>query len=1547
MQSFVHLQLSDRYPLSQITFLLFACIIVISIFWTSPAALADCSCQKGSNGISSFGMEYLATQCPVEPPSDNHYYHYLIYAVRCPGSTIHNYASYGDTNAPPGGLGSHLADRGYRVLRNDSGTHLLAVNHYFNGTIAGVNLSNLAPGIYYADLDQTCCNLPGNSYSCPASLPDDLDGDGYSVCFDCNDNNADLTTECPVTAPDDLYNGKQACTPTSRFGNPVTFYNGNKFEVRTDISFPSPFQSNFSFQAFYNSRREELLPLGYGWSHSFSATLDPHYPDGQIKIIDETGKAHLFEDTNVEQWQGMFGERGTLSLTDTGYRWKRPSGSIYAFDSTGRLLWIQDTVSNRQVMTYDDNGRLASVTDSASGRTITLHYNASGLLDYISGPVTDAVPDGIWVRYQHDEHNNLTGVSYADSSGFSYGYDDVSDPHNLTWKKDGMNHTLASWEYDSQDRAMNSITPDGRGGSASYVNENTVEVTDAYGIKKTYSIELINGVKRTVAASIASCPSCPMREPVAYRYDDELHIIEKQYANGRIDRFTDFDEQGNACTVTRAWEAPEEITVHLTYHPDTGAVMSHTERSVLNENGVKEVIWDYDSDNNTIPNENPGVLIHRKIERGYTWNTSQQIIPYEHVTTFEYNAAGQTTAIDGPLPGDSDKISITYFASTGDIHTITWPLVGSIVYDDYDAAGNPRKVTDFNNTTTFFQYDGRNRMIRYTRNGISTSVSYNQAGDVEMITDGEGRSLSYLYNPQGFLQKITDDLSNVLTYEYDEHGNISVRSITDGQDVRHFVETDNYNNPDQPGRLWKRTTHDGDETIFTYDIMGNIKTVTNGRGLTTEYTYDLLNRLRTVTEASVRTVSYDHDSHGNTVEVTHPTGLKTSYVYDDHDNLMEISSPDSGTTLNTYDASGRLHTSTDANGITKTYHYDALGRLLSIDYPDDPDTVFVWDSAMTGRLYSARNGCSSLSFGYDDHGNISTQTLEISGRTFKLSYEYDNTGRIKALILPGSRRVEYGMDETGRVNNIAAYLNITFQNIASDISYVPFGPVSDLVYGNGLHLIQPFNESYEITGINIEGTIDKSYSYLPDSLVETITDNMEMSHNQHFVYDDVGRLGTAQGSYGEFDYEYDTADNRLAHSINSSITATYHYLPDTNRLTDYSTGPETVQYGYDKHGNTVRKGNLHFMYNQANRLEKVYDDSGNLIAQYGYNVLGHRVFKKTAQGTLYFIHDIYGNLVMEYDASNGKATEYIWLDHHPLARIDISGICTYDIDMDGDIDGKDLASASEASINIADIAAHFGETVCSSETESVYYYHTDHLGTPQAITDSIGTIVWNAQYLPFGKVTVSPSSTIQNNIRFPGQYYDAETGLHYNWHRYYDPATGRYLTPDPIGLAGGINLYGYVQNDPVNYFDSYGLIKWMAIGKGTLATFGGGVAIVGGALASTTGVGIIGGVPAILGGSAGIGWGIAQIITGFLDYEIPFMGTKEAIIKGTTKCGLLQDELLGLNSLSDMLLTGRTAPSNAGTINSIIQNGFSIYNSGTTIVDAINGGRSDSSSCTK
>ncbi len=366
-----------------------------------------------------------------------------------------------------------------------------------------------------------------------------------------------------------------------------------------------------------------------------------------------------------------------------------------------------------------------------------------------------------------------------------------------------------------------------------------------------------------------------------------------------------------------------------------------------------------------------------------------------------------------------------------------------------------------------------------------------------------------------------------------------------------------------------------------------------------------------------------------------------------------------------------------------------------------------------------------------------------------------------ALILPVGRRIGYFLDATGRVERISADLNGTTQEIASDISYIPFGPVSGLTYGNGLGLSMPVNESFEITGITASGILDRTYSYLPDSLIETITDNISPDSSQGFTYDNYSRLSSAAGAYGDLEYILDLADNRLMVSQDAGSNSTYQYIPGTNLVSGYNAGQATETCSYDQHGNMVLKGDLHLVYNHRNRLVKVTDSEGSTIVEYGYNALGQRIFKKRPSGTVFFLYDLKGNLVMEYNAEAQKAVEYLWLGSRPVARIDMSHLCTEDRDMDGDVDGRDLASSLAGIPDIAALAEHFGNTANPGQTESVYFYHTDHLGTPQVITDSGGSVVWRADYLPFGKTVMRSMPSIKNNLIFPGQYYyDEETGLH-------------------------------------------------------------------------------------------------------------------------------------------------------------------------------------------
>jgi RHS repeat-associated protein len=237
----------------------------------------------------------------------------------------------------------------------------------------------------------------------------------------------------------------------------------------------------------------------------------------------------------------------------------------------------------------------------------------------------------------------------------------------------------------------------------------------------------------------------------------------------------------------------------------------------------------------------------------------------------------------------------------------------------------------------------------------------------------------------------------------------------------------------------------------------------------------------------------------------------------------------------------------------------------------------------------------------------------------------------------------------------------------------------------------------------------------------------------------------------------------------SSQTTEIDYYTRAANDDDINGGPETrTKYGYDAAGHTAAYGGVSFTYNAAGRLLTAVNGS---TSSYIYNALGQRIQKATAAGTSAFVYDESGHLLGEYDGAGNAIQEIVWLGDTPVATV--------------------------------------RQEACGL---SIFYIHTDHLNTPRRITRrSTSDVVWSWDSDPFGAAgpNENPSGlgSFSFNLRFPGQYYDAETALNYNYFRDYDPAVGRYVQSDPIGLNGGINTYAYTGENPIGFTDTFGLSK--------------------------------------------------------------------------------------------------------------------------------------------
>jgi RHS repeat-associated protein len=383
-----------------------------------------------------------------------------------------------------------------------------------------------------------------------------------------------------------------------------------------------------------------------------------------------------------------------------------------------------------------------------------------------------------------------------------------------------------------------------------------------------------------------------------------------------------------------------------------------------------------------------------------------------------------------------------------------------------------------------------------------------------------------------------------------------------------------------------------------------------------------------------------------------------------------------------------------------------------------------------------------------------------------VSYGYNSAAQLNTLTTPSGQQIGYSY-----TNNRVSGITINGQTLLYGATTEPFGPVALWFWGNGLKMWrdydtdgrlitwefrngtavlrkdQSFDLASHIVGISdaVNPSASQTYQYdALDRLIVAQTGN-PVTHTQQFVYDEIGNRQNATIDGNAVDLFYGTTNNHLQ-TISGAVSA--NYLNGATALT--------------------------FTYNNANRLVMI-QISGTTLATYGVNALGQRVSKTVSGITTRFVYDEQGHLLGEYDGNGNLIQETVWLENLPVATLRPTG----------------------APGNPTPIA--------------FYYVHADHLGSPRAVTrPGDNVLMWQWDNLdPFGanaaNETPSGQGVFKYGLRFPGQYYDGETGTNYNYHRDYDPSIGRYEQSDPIGLWGGTNTYIYAVADPIRHSDPSGL----------------------------------------------------------------------------------------------------------------------------------------------
>jgi RHS repeat-associated protein len=565
---------------------------------------------------------------------------------------------------------------------------------------------------------------------------------------------------------------------------------------------------------------------------------------------------------------------------------------------------------------------------------------------------------------------------------------------------------------------------------------------------------------------------------------------------------------------------------------------------------------------------------------------------------------------------------------------------------------------------------------------------------------------------------------------------------------------------DDGNRLLSVQYPGGSTASFTYDYRGRRETVTDQNGKTTRYVYDDADRLTSVTDAESHVTKYAYDTESNPLSVTDANNRATSFEYDAYGRVMKTIYPSTLSESYAYDAIGNLASRTDRKGQTIEYVYDALDRLKQKKYPDTTHVDLIYD--LLGRLKQVNDSTGTYGFAYDNLGRTTSATTEYSflpGNPFTNTYAYDSASKRIGFTAPDGSQTAYSYDTLNQLSTLTNSWAGTFGFQHDELGRRtkltrPNGISTGYSYNNLSHLLSVLHKAGETT---VDGT---SYVVDPTGNRTSKTD-LPTGATSNYAYDKIYQLlNVQQGGNKTEEYTHDTVGNILS-ALNLG-TQTYN---TSNQLTSTSIG----SYTYDNNGNTLTDANSRsYTWDYDNRLSQAVVPGTGTVT-FKYDPFGRRIQKSSPNGT----------------------TNYVY-------------------------DGSDItAEYGETGILKAKYAQGPGidQPLAQFRSNTLGFYHADGLGSITSLTDSNGAILNTYAYDAFGNQT-STTESVGNPFRYTAREFDTETGLYYYRARYYDPQARRFISEDPIGLNGGINLYAYVGNNPLYLRDPLGLDPYAGYANG-------------------------------------------------------------------------------------------------------------------------------------
>ena len=1031
-------------------------------------------------------------------------------------------------------------------------------------------------------------------------------------------------------------------------------------------------------------------------------------------------------------------------------KWVSNTKSPLDFRETETGFLVSKTNDKAEYVTYDKTGKLTTIV--INGQIVSLSYDEKDRLTSLTDPYKKQI------KLYYNENNFISTIQSPDETNSTYEYNEQGQLISST-TSDG---TTTKFNYNDNGDLITIVNVLGLTvKSYAYDSDGKTIKTAELGGKNTIDVEYGVGettVKKSTGETVYNYKVInSLLKPVSLKTDKGTTVVEydshgyaKQVTNERgIVTKTTFNELGLLVSKTINADTADEKTILKSYGKDFRKAVKIVSDGVI-------TFKDFNKDGRLIEKvvgsvANNSQKISAKSMKKFSKATLKSSSLDNATTSYKYDKYGkrtETTQANGAvIKGEFDE--------NGNSNKRINALGYSSETLAFDKAGRPLKSKDVNGVETTMTYDAGGRLLTSTTLGQTTTYEYDVTGFNTKTTHPDGLVESNSYDlAKNTKTTQTNRGEKTVNYFDLEQNLLKSESFKDG-----ILVSKNESKYDSKNRVIESIDALGNKTTFKYNVKGEKTSSTDALGRETKFVYNEKGQLSKEINPAGKVTTYVYNTEGQKSKVITPNGSVFGFEYDALGRVTKKINPDRGNTAFTYDVSGNVLTETNAKGEIKTYTYDIANRKTSVSYSSDASLneryEYDQDENAKGRLTSITDSSGTTSFTYDNKGNMLSKTQSIGTQTFTTSFTYDVQGRVSSKTYPSGKVLTYAYDTEGELSGIA------LDGVAqiSDIKNNQNGLLG-YSYADGTKHERTYDANGRVTKLSYPKYIEN----LDYNAVNNITAIGSTESNQTFNYDVLNRLvnfrNRTSSDYQNF--SYDANGNRLTQNQETNKTRRFTYTENTNTLTGikyYHTVDENTTnvtkellYSYDKMGNLLKDEEHEYRYDVRNRLTTIDQN-----VTYNYNHNNRRVSKTVNGTTTYFIYD--GHMLLgEYDTNGNVLNEYIYLGSTPIAM---------------------------------------------STTTKTYKVYADHLNTPRRLVDENNNIVWKWESTPFGET--KPTGTLEFNLRFSGQYFDNETGTHYNINRDYNPITGRYIQSDLIGLDGGFSTFAYVNGNPVMFLDLEGL----------------------------------------------------------------------------------------------------------------------------------------------